>query len=320
MARGSHSEETRFRVKVLWLHGCTERQITEMMSDSVVLRLSKGQVSGIVNRSEFNDRAGMALEARQAALDRLKGSMPHGVKMADYYFTAKPLSSKSVKRTVVGEDGRVVAQGGAGYRMRGLGSLPRRAVPAGSAVHSVVSQRPLEYLLSRGVLADSMVVKTKEDEELRNDILKRRYMVGLQYRNYVERSTSSDAIVPDIDRVGGSNPFGRDVQYIDSLHAQRMLRSLASFLVCHGGSNVPMTYIHLLCVEDSEWFRKVRGKARQKLYDEFRKAFDLAGCWPGITYDGPLNKLNDYRNRWGQEGREWALEGLAAMELRSKRA
>jgi len=61
-----HSERKLYLVYVLWLKGHTERSI------GMWCHLRSKQVSGIVARSEYADRSGMADTDRQARLDELK--------------------------------------------------------------------------------------------------------------------------------------------------------------------------------------------------------------------------------------------------------
>ena len=63
--RSRHSVATIYTVWLLWLFGFTESKIGQ------ALNLRKGQVSGIINQSDYRNRADMTHDQRQKEFDDL---------------------------------------------------------------------------------------------------------------------------------------------------------------------------------------------------------------------------------------------------------
>lgn len=94
MARQKHSNETLYITYVLWVKGHAEVTI------AAFLGLSKGQVSGIINRSEYRGRGTWNAQERQSHLNVLKsvhkdedGQLRCGGRLNRFDWTIEPLGA-----------------------------------------------------------------------------------------------------------------------------------------------------------------------------------------------------------------------------------
>lgn len=85
----NHTDETRYLVCVLFCHGLAELKIARMLRHHRVAYLTKGQVSGIVNRAGDGALRNLDKAGRQSWLDRMKEDRMDTGRLKPEHFIAR---------------------------------------------------------------------------------------------------------------------------------------------------------------------------------------------------------------------------------------
>lgn len=93
MRPSPYSEQVKYMVAVLWLHGTSEARIAELLKNEGIVTMSKGAVSGLINRAGDGQLRGLSLKARQHWLDTFSTRRLDKGKLGPRHFRARDLGN-----------------------------------------------------------------------------------------------------------------------------------------------------------------------------------------------------------------------------------